>query len=237
MNKSDNNKSKSTSRETNSKSPKNKTKKSLSRKSIQNSSITQCKTYERPCITEVYNKVVEISNIKHELPKTSNKGKPGNYLEELTGIPRSSECLDCTDGEVKVFPLVKNKQGVFSPKETIAVTMINREDLIKDEFTNSKVYKKLSNVLYVPYFREGDNITYLRPTIINLETNTDIKAQIKEDYDNIRNHLIHNDTLVNSSRIGMYLQNRTKGAGGDKPKTRAFYLRTHFIKSFINIHP
>ena len=83
MNKSDNNKSNSTSRETNSKSPKNKTKKSLSRKSIQNSSITQCKTYERPCITEVYNKVVEISNTKHELPKTSNKGKPGNYLEEL----------------------------------------------------------------------------------------------------------------------------------------------------------
>jgi DNA mismatch repair protein MutH len=228
MDKSENNKSKSRSPETNSKSRKNTTKKI--------SSIKQCKIYERPCITDVYNKVIEISNIEHNLPKSSNKGNPGNYLEKLAGIPTSSECLDCTDGEVKVFPLKKNKFGIFSPKETIAVTMINNDSLIKEDFINSKVYKKLSNVLYVPYYRENDIIKYMRPTIINLETNTIIKEQIKEDYDNIRKYLIENSTLERSSKIGVFLQNRTKGAGGSKPKTRAFYLRPKFVIDYVNIN-
>lgn len=223
----------------NSKDSKNnsKTKKnSIKTKTPRNKSIKQCNIQQRPCITDVYNKVTEISNIIYELPKTSNKGKPGNYLEELTGIPTSSECLDCTDGEVKAFPVKKLKNGKFSPKETIAVTMLNKENLINDEFINSKVYKKLSNVLYVPYFREDNMITYMSPTIINLDDNINIKEQIKEDYDNIRDFVNKNKSLEGSSSIGVYLQNRTKGAGGNNPKTRAFYLKTKFIQENININ-
>lgn len=195
----------------------------------------------RPSIQEVYDKVLEIININHVLPKTANKGKPGNYLEELTGIPTSSACLDCTDGEVKVFPVKKpltgKNKGKYVPKETIAVTMINKETLKTDTFIESRCFKKMANILYIPYYRDGDNITYMKPTIINLNasTNTALKQQLTDDYDTIRKFIIDNDTLDGSSRLGKYLQNRTKGAGKDAPKTRAFYLRPAFITEFIDI--
>jgi len=60
-------------------------------------------------------------------PITKNKGEVGVLLEKLTGIPQSSACLDCEDGELKVFPVKRNKAGKLIPKETIAVTMINKE--------------------------------------------------------------------------------------------------------------
>ena len=188
---------------------------------------------QRQCIDHVHKKVIEIANTIYELPKTANKGKPGNYLEELTGIPTSSECLDCTDGEVKVFPLKKLRTGTIAPKETVAVCMINNNDLTTTDFYESRCYKKLSNVLFVGYYREDDKITYMPPTLFNLDTHNEIKEQLKNDYDTIREYLMKNTTLEGSSNLGVYLQNRTKGQGGNAPKTRAFYLRTSFIRRWI----
>jgi len=211
------------------KTPKNQTAKS--------SAGGECILLSRPCILDVYQKVMEIKDMQYALPKTANKGKPGNYLEQLTGIPTSSECLDCTDGEVKVFPLKQNKRaGELVTKETIAVTMINKENLKNEEFTESKCYKKMTKILYIPYLREGDNITYMSPTIIDLREpqHAVVLEQLKTDYDSIRKFLIDNNTLDGSTSLGKYLQNRTKGAGKDAPKTRAFYLRTQFMKEFVN---
>lgn len=192
---------------------------------------------QRPSIQDVRQKVIEIANNIYDLPKTANKGKPGNYLESITGIPTSSECLDCTDGEVKVFPLKKLRTGIFTPKETIAVCMLNIDDLIKYEFYESRCYKKLSNTLYIPYYRntgiEDDKIMYMPPTLFNLETHNEIKEQLKNDYDTIREYFMKNNTLEGSSKLGVYLQNRTKGQGGNAPKTRAFYLRTNFIRRWV----
>ena len=123
-----------------------------SKKAPHNISEKVCKLISRPCIQQVHDKVLEITNTKYLLPKTANKGKPGNYLEELTGIPTSSECLDCTDGEVKVFPLKKLKNGEFVPKETIAITMINKETLKNESFLESRCFKKMTQILYIPYY-------------------------------------------------------------------------------------
>jgi len=188
---------------------------------------------QRQCIDHVHKKVIEIANTTYDLPKTANKGKPGNYLEQLTGIPQSSECLDCIDGEVKVFPLKKLRTGTIAPKETIAVCMINKDDLVANEFYESRCYKKLSNVLFVGYYREDDKITYMQPTLFDLDTHNEIKEQLKNDYDTIREYFMKNSTLEGSSKLGVYLQNRTKGKGGNAPKTRAFYLRTGFIRRWI----
>jgi hypothetical protein len=191
---------------------------------------------ERPTMEMVYNKVLTIKNISYDLPKTRNKGKPGQFLEQLTGIPTSSECLDCLDGEVKVFPVKKlKKTNQFSPKETIAVTMINEADLQIQEFEQSRCYKKLSNVLYIPYYREGNKITFLNPTLVNMTSREPMRNQLKEDYENIRTFYKTNQTLQTSSTIGTYMQNRTKGAGKEAPKTRAFYLRPKFMKDFVEM--
>lgn len=200
---------------------------------IINNTMNTTSEKQRQCIDHVHKKVIEIANTKYELPKTANKGKPGNYLEELTGIPQSSECLDCIDGEVKVFPLKKLRTGIIAPKETIAVCMINKDDLVGNDFYESRCYKKLSNVLFVGYYREDDKITYMQPTLFNLDAHNEIKEQLKNDYDTIREYFMKNNTLEGTSKLGVYLQNRTKGQGGNAPKTRAFYLRTGFIRRWV----
>ena len=173
----------------------------------------------------------------YNLPKTTNKGKPGNFLESLTGIPTSSACLDCLDGEVKVFPLKIIKKCEYVPKETIAITMLSKEALQKESFKESRCFKKLEKTLYVPYIRNGDKIVYLQPTIINLneEKYKPVLEILTNDYNNIRQRYLETGTLEGSSRIGIYLQNRTKGTGKGSV-SRAYYLRPLFMKQLIPIH-
>ena len=164
-------------------------------------------------------------------PKSKHKGKVGHLLEDILGIPRSSECLDCQDGEIKVFPLKALKNGQLVPKETVAITMLNEESLRNEEFTQSKCYTKMKCMLMIPYIRTGDSVTFLKPTLIKLTG--EILDKITEDYNVIRSDFIAMNKL--QSRTGKYLQNRTKGAGGSAPKTRAYYLRPAFMKEFCQL--
>ena len=192
-------------------------------------------TIIRPSISEVYEKTCLIVGVKYCLPKTKDKGKPGSFLESITGIPKSSACLDCSDGEVKTFPVKRLKNGQVVPKETIAVTMLNQTNLAEHSFAESKCYNKMKKILFVPYFRENDDITFLSPTIIedNGPNMTPLYEVFRDDYELIRQHFIETGTLSDTSSIGKYLQNRTKGAGGDAPKTRAFYLRQSFMTEHV----
>ena len=185
------------------------------------------KASKRQTIDDIFKKCLSIVNTEYTLPITSNKGKPGLYLEDLLGIPHSSECLDCLDGEIKTFP-VSLKNGKFVPKETIAVTMLSTDELSTTSFLDSKCYKKLKKMLVVPYYRTGDTIKYLTPTIISDES-TELYKILESDYDAIQKRYIEDDTL--SSSTGTLLQNRTKGAKGST--SRAFYLRTSFMKKYV----
>lgn len=182
----------------------------------------------RPTIQDVQTKMSTIIDVCHNCPITSNKGGVGHLLEDLLGIPRSSACLDCIDGEVKAFPLKKLKNGTLVPKETIAVTMLSTDCLRSEEFSSSRCFQKMSRMLMIPYLRDGDNITFYKPTLLELQG--DVLTLIKQDYDAIRNDFLTTGEL--HSEIGTYLQNRTKGPGGEK-KTRAFYLRTGFLTKYV----
>lgn len=183
---------------------------------------------QRQTIDDIFKKSLLIINKDYILPITNNKGKPGLYFEELLGIPHSSECLDCIDGEIKTFP-VNLKNGKFVPKETIALTMLSATELTKS-FMDSKCYKKLKKMLIVPYHRIGDNIKYMMPTIISEET-TELYKILESDYNAIQKKFIDDGTF--SSLTGTFLQNRTKGAKGST--SRAFYLRKAFIIKYIQL--
>jgi DNA mismatch repair protein MutH len=189
----------------------------------------------RPMLRSIYNKVIQLSKRVFELPKEKNKGAVGLFLESLTGIPQSNHCLDCLDGEIKVFEVKKTKKGTYVPKETIAITMLSKKSLMNEDFIESKCFKKITNVLYVPYLRDDSRITYLKPTIIHLLSppNNHIFEKVKYDYHLIKTRYIETNTLDHTSSIGTYLQNRTKGAGGKTTKTRGYYLKRRFIKECI----
>ena len=181
----------------------------------------------RPSIAEVALAVSRLEAV--HCPKTTNKGIVGLLCEKLTGIPTSSAKLDCIDGEVKVFPLKQTKTGLV-PKETIAVTMLNKTHLqAQDTFASSDCGTKLRRVLYIPYLREGEMVKFFPATDLTLSP--ELTETLAKDYDAIRGGFLADGTLTSST--GTYLQTRTKGAGGDAPKTRAYYLRTQFITTFL----
>jgi hypothetical protein len=183
-------------------------------------------------ITEAVNR--NLANPLH-CPVTANKGAAGALLEKLTGIPTSSALLDALDGEVKIIPYKRLKDGKLAPKETMAVTMLNCEQLEKTAFTASHCGIKLRRMLIVPYLRNGENIQLLKPTLFESEAacNSEIVATLASDYASIQSEWLSKKEL--HSKTGVLLQTRTKGPGGTAKKTRAFYLRQEFMKRIVKI--
>ena len=165
---------------------------------------------------------------KFKVPKTKNKGGAGHYLETILGVQHSSDCLDCSDGELKAFPLKQLKNGTLVPKETVAVTMCCIADLKTQPFTESRVCKKLSQVLLIPYLREGEYITFYLPEYFS--ASHVLWSAVEKDYLTLQEEALRNRV---TGSIGEYLQTRTKGSGHGS-KSRAFYLRPKFLKEVFN---
>ena len=186
----------------------------------------------RCTVAELQERLAPVLGKSFTLPKTRNKGAVGLWLETATGIPNSSACLDCTDGELKTFPLKRLKNGSLVPKETVAVTMLNCDALKAEAWASSRCAIKMAKVLFVPYLREGDTVTVMTPKVLCADDTAFAVAYetFRNDYEAIRTGFC--ETGILASATGKYLQNRTKGAGRGAPKTRAFYLRTEFLKAF-----
>lgn len=185
-------------------------------------------------IADISAKIMPIVGKLYTLPKTTNKGLPGTFLEGLLGIPQTSNCLDCSDGELKTFPVKRLKNGRLVPKETIAVTMLSTEELRLCDFQSSKCFKKMSRMLLVPYLRTNDTIRYMAPRIVDREAEdcAELYAALEADYSEIRAQYL--DSGILKSRTGKFLQNRTKGAGHGTT-SRAFYLRPAFMKQCVQL--
>jgi hypothetical protein len=186
----------------------------------------------RCSIADLQARLAPIVGQSYALPKTANKGAFGLWLEEKTGIPHSTACLDCTDGELKTFPLKRLANGRLTAKETVAVTMLNGDALKAECFADSRCAKKMSKMLMVPYLREGETVTVYEPKVIAATDPSfeGVYTTFRNDYEAIRTNYTATGEL--KSGMGTFLQNRTKGAGGHAPKTRAFYLRTEFLKQY-----
>lgn len=184
-------------------------------------------------IADIYAKFLPLVGKEYTLPITANKGLPGQFLEDLLGIPHTSNCLDCSDGELKLFPVKKlKKNSTLVPKESIAVTMLSTDDLRTCDFQSSICCKKMSRMLVVPYYRNGDKIRFMNPRIIDKECIefADLYKTLESDYKEIREN--YNENGVLESKTGELLQNRTKGAGHGST-SRAFYLRPKFMKLYV----
>ena len=183
-------------------------------------------------VAEILARLLPLTGKEYTLPITANKGQPGTFLEEILGIPHTSNCLDCSDGELKTFPVKRLKNGTLVPKESIAVTMLSTEELKGCEFQASKCCKKMGKMLIVPYLRTADTICFLEPRIIDRENEKyrELYSVLEADYGEIRKQYL--ETGVLQSKTGKFLQNRTKGAGHGST-SRAYYLRPAFMKQCI----
>lgn len=177
-----------------------------------------------------------------------NKGKTGQIIERAIGLRNTPYITDFEDGELKT-----NKCDRFgNPKETMFITQIKSiiDDLLNETpFENSRIYRKINNLLYVQVCKEGDPKDWKIIDVfhINLEDNENIrvKEQLKKDYSHIckllNNHIqTSSDGFIHTS-TGEYIQIRSKDSKPYSPiysrkynkdvsnKNHAFYFKKEFM--------
>ena len=180
------------------------------------------------------------------------KGKTGQLLELALDMNLSSADLDFEDGELKTNKCDKNGK----PYETVFITQISAmidELLAKKEYETTKLYKKISNVLYEPVCKDGKPEDWFFLPSIHVDLSNPKYAALKDiwrdDYYSIcgqlKQHIEHSsDGFIHTSN-GSQIQIRSKDArdssGNYHPiysdtysryvsnKNHAFYFKKEFV--------
>lgn len=183
-----------------------------------------------------------------------NKGGAGQFLEKLIGLENTSAPTDFVDGELKT----NQADQIGKPLQTMFISQISQsfDDLISDDlsFSDSWVYRKIRNMLYVPICKIGDNPDnwYIQSAYhLNLDENPELYRQIEADFLDIRRQLrTHIETACDGfihTSNGAFIQIRSKDSkrsdGNYNPifsktynryvsnKNHAFYFKREFMDS------
>src|SRR5574340_174119 len=164
-----------------------------------------------------------------------NKGWKGLILERLAGL--QTNVFKAPNGlswELKSvsFRYVKDK---FVPKETMAITMINPDELKKHEFFQSHCWAKLKSIIFCAVFWYGKNAEkaeLAKVTSLDFAETDKLILEIKADYEYIRNKLITKGFNSLTGKDGIWIQARTKGAGHGST-SRAFYARKALVQKIF----
>ena len=169
-----------------------------------------------------------------------NKGGRGQWVERQLGLDLGSNLIDFDNGEGKTF-----KEG-----EPIAVTMLQHcFDEVFDRsisFSESKVGKKLKNVLFVKFAKKTGK--FVGSLVTNVESHRELYYKLSEDYNDVcegirRCYENKEDVHTINGRNG-YLQIRSKANKTSKGVynplvyngqqvyhcAMAFYLRNKFAR-------
>lgn len=166
-----------------------------------------------------------------------NKGWKGLVLERLAGLQTNiSKAPNGLSWELKSvsFHTVK---GELVPKETMAITMINPEELKAHSFFESHCWAKLKAIVFCAVEWDGKNAEsgrLLKVASLDFAEDDELIQEIKADYDFIRNKLITQGFEALTGADGKWIQARTKGPGHGSI-SRAFYARTGLVKKIFEI--
>lgn len=172
-----------------------------------------------------------------------NKGWKGLVLERLAGLQTNvSKAPNGLTYELKSVAFHR-VGGVLVPKETMAITMINPEELKAHSFFESHVWAKFKTIIFCAVQWDGKNAKgskLLSVASLDFAEDDELIKEIKTDYDFIRNKLITKGFGALTGADGQWIQARTKGIGGINPRTgqrrpitRAFYARTKLVKKIF----
>ncbi len=165
-----------------------------------------------------------------------NKGWAGHVLEHYLGLGlNSKQAPNGESWELKLVPL--NKRGnKYVPKETMAVTMINAENVAEKHFNESHLFFKLRSLIICGRLFEGKDEKH--STLISVGTfdliDKKTREQVEGDYELTRKTIINKGFHALSGEMGDLVQPRTKGPGHGST-SRAFYARTGFVKKILDL--
>ena len=174
-----------------------------------------------------------------------NKGWKGQTLERLAGLSNdNSQAPNGLGFELKSVAF-KKVSGELKPKETMAITMINPEELKVTPFFKSHCWEKLKSLVFCAVIWHGQNAKHaelLNVTSLDFAKDDNLIQEIKVDYDFIQNKLTKEGFESLTGKDGKWIQARTKGTGGinphtgkRRPITRAFYARTKLVSKIFEI--
>ena len=179
--------------------------------------------------------LAKIFNIQPFKDGKQNKGWKGLILERLAGLQTNvSKAPNGLFYELKsvAFHYVKN---VLVPKETMAITMINPEELKKQSFFESHCWAKLKSIVFCAVMWHGKNSEsgeLLKVASLDFAEDDELIQEIKSDYDFIREKLIKYGFKSLTGKDGKWIQARTKGPGHGSI-SRAFYARKELVKKIF----
>ena len=172
-----------------------------------------------------------------------NKGWKGLVLERLAGLQTNvSKAPNGLTYELKSVAF-RYADSKLVPKETMAITMINPEELKAHSFFESHCWSKLKTIVFCAVQWNGKNseaAELLKVASLDFAEDDELIKEIKADYDFIRNKLATKGFDALTGKDGKWIQARTKGIGGINPRTgqrrpitRAFYARTKLVKKIF----
>ncbi len=213
-------------------------------------------------LAEANKKINEIANIPFKELFTPaqianiriNKGKTGQLLELALGMQLSNRNMDFEDGELKTNKCDKNGKSL----ETVFITQISSiiDDLIDEKtFEKTHLYKKISNILYVPVCKDGDEEDWFFFPSIHIDLSQPKFAHLldiwRNDYYSICKQLkVHiqtsRDGFIHTSN-GQHIQIRSKDSQPYSPiysnrygryisnKNHAFYFKKELMSDIKNL--
>lgn len=166
-----------------------------------------------------------------------NKGWAGLVLERYLGLRQNSrQAPDFGTWDLKLVALHHTADGKLRVKESMAITMLEPSEVLASKFEDSHLYDKLRSLVAVGRIYESAEEQH---SILHSAAEFDLDdpkifAQVKDDYNAIRERI--RTTGINSvtGEIGKLVQARTKGRGHGST-SRAFYARTVFVAHILNL--
>jgi DNA mismatch repair protein MutH len=166
-----------------------------------------------------------------------NKGWAGLVLERYLGLRQNSrQAPDFGTWDLKLVALHYTADAKLRVKESMAITMLEPTEVLASKFEDSHLYDKLRSLVAVGRIYESAEEQH---SILHSAAEFDlddpkIYAQVKDDYNAIRERIHTNGINSVTGEIGKLVQARTKGRGHGST-SRAFYARTIFVAHILNL--
>lgn len=181
-----------------------------------------------------------------------NKGWIGQTLDRIIQTPHINARLpDGVDFELKsVRGSINLKTGIWEPKETMAITMLSAENMLRETFETSAVWHKMSRLILIGHMYDTTSFKSAKVVSINPIDISDpqLITSLKEYWEMIQK-TIQSGAIADYSSKGTssgLIQLRTKGAGkgrglskcpitGQTFNSRAFYATKTFLRYVLGV--